>query len=184
MELAQKSIVDHTSAQRKRKARVISEYAVMARSIIRKKFQQFQESAIAERVKEEENAVNDAKSDRVKDPMPANTSAIGNIQNIDTSLGMTANGKILDNSVVFILPFISTPSEDSLNCHGFLPFLYLDDEDEVPEVGDSVYVPKLKNEATVVKIDSSKNEVQVQAGMMKLKLKLKDVKVQKRKVSR
>ncbi|XP_008643998.1 uncharacterized protein [Zea mays] len=150
LELAQKSIVDHTSAQRKRKARVISEYAVMARSIIRKKFQQFQESAIAERVKEEENAVNDAKSDRVKDPMPANTSAIGNIQNIDTSLGMTAN----------------------------------DDEDEVPEVGDSVYVPKLKNEATVVKIDSSKNEVQVQAGMMKLKLKLKDVKVQKRKVSR
>uniref|UniRef100_A0A804PAC8 DNA mismatch repair proteins mutS family domain-containing protein n=3 Tax=Zea mays TaxID=4577 RepID=A0A804PAC8_MAIZE len=145
LELAQKSIVDHTSAQRKRKARVISEYAVMARSIIRKKFQQFQESAIAERVKEEENAVNDAKSDRVKDPMPANTSAIGNIQNIDTSLGMTAN----------------------------------DDEDEVPEVGDSVYVPKLKNEATVVKIDSSKNEVQVQAGMMKLKLKLKDVKVQK-----
>lgn len=63
-------------------------------------------------------------------------------------------------------------------------FLYLDDEGGVPEVGDSVYVPKLKNEATVVKIDSSKNEVQVQAGMMKLKLKLKDVKVQKRKVSR
>lgn len=154
LELAQKSIVDHTSAQRKRKARVISEYAVMARSIIRKKFQQFQESAIAERVKEEENAVNDAKSDRVKDPMPANTSAIGKIQNIDTSLGMSATGKVLD------------------------------DEDEVPEVGDSVYVPKLKNEATVVKIDSSKNEVQVQAGMMKLKLKLKDVKVQKRKVSR
>lgn len=105
-------------------------------------------------MKEEENAVNDAKSDRVKDPMPANTSAIGKIQNIDTSLGMSATGKVLD------------------------------DEDEVPEVGDSVYVPKLKNEATVVKIDSSKNEVQVQAGMMKLKLKLKDVKVQKRKVSR
>lgn len=185
MELAQKSIVDHTSAQRKRKARVISEYAVMARSIIRKKFQQFQESAIAERVKEEENAVNDAKSDRVKDPMPANTSAIGKIQNIDTSLGMSATGKVLgENSVVFILPLISTPSEVSLNCQGFLPFLYLDDEDEVPEVGDSVYVPKLKNEATVVKIDSSKNEVQVQAGMMKLKLKLKDVKVQKQKTSR
>ncbi|XP_066373687.1 uncharacterized protein [Miscanthus floridulus] len=150
LELAQKNIVDHTSAQRKRKARVISEYAVMARSIIRKKFQQFQESAIAERLNEEEKAVNDAKSDRVKDPVLANTSTIGKTQNIDTTLGMATN----------------------------------DDEGGVPEVGDSVYVPKLKNEATVVKIDSSKDEVQVQAGMMKLKLKLKDVKILKRKVSR
>lgn len=174
MELAQKNIVDHTSAQRKRKARVISEYAVMARSIIRKKFQQFQESALAERLKEEQKAVNDA-SDRVKDPVLANT-----------SLGMATNGKVQstmwNSLVIFIL--VSTHSENSLNFQGFLPFLYLDDEGGILEVGDSVYVPKLKNEATVVKIDSSKNEVQVQAGMMKLKLKLKDVKILKRKVSR
>ncbi|PAN46544.1 hypothetical protein PAHAL_9G192700 [Panicum hallii] len=147
LELAQRNIVDHTSAQRKRKARVISEYAVMARSIIRKKFQQFQESAIAERVKEEEKAV-DAKSESVKDPMPTSTTAMGKAQKTDTNLATAA------------------------------------DEDGIPEVGDSVYVPKLKNQATVVKIDSSKNEVHVQAGMMKLKLKLQDVKVQKRKVSR
>ncbi|XP_066373675.1 uncharacterized protein [Miscanthus floridulus] len=95
LELAQKNIVDHTSAQRKRKARVISEYAVMARSIIRKKFQQFQESAIAERLNEEEKAVNDAKSDRVKDPVLANTSTIGKTQNIDTTLGMATNGKMM-----------------------------------------------------------------------------------------
>ncbi|PUZ38331.1 hypothetical protein GQ55_9G188100 [Panicum hallii var. hallii] len=151
LELAQRNIVDHTSAQRKRKARVISEYAVMARSIIRKKFQQLQESAIAERVKEEEKAV-DAKSESVKDPMPTSTTAMGKAQKTDTNLATAADGK--------------------------------DEEDGIPEVGDSVYVPKLKNQATVVKIDSSKNEVQVQAGMMKLKLKLQDVKVQKRKVSR
>ncbi|XP_022678837.1 uncharacterized protein LOC101779329 isoform X6 [Setaria italica] len=150
LELAQKNIVDHTSAQRKRRVRVISEYAVMARSIIRKKFQQFQESAIAERVKEEEKAANNAKSERVKDPIPSTTAAIGKTQNTDNNLGAAAD----------------------------------DEEDRIPEVGDSVYVPKLKNQATVVKIDSSKNEVQVQAGMMKLKLKLQDVKVQKRKVSR
>ncbi|PUZ38332.1 hypothetical protein GQ55_9G188100 [Panicum hallii var. hallii] len=149
LELAQRNIVDHTSAQRKRKARVISEYAVMARSIIRKKFQQLQESAIAERVKEEEKAV-DAKSESVKDPMPTSTTAMGKAQKTDTNLATAAD----------------------------------DEEDGIPEVGDSVYVPKLKNQATVVKIDSSKNEVQVQAGMMKLKLKLQDVKVQKRKVSR
>jgi len=149
LELAQRNIVDHTSAQRKRKARVISEYAVMARSIIRKKFQQFQESAIAERVKEEEKAADNAKSERVKDHMPTSTAAMGKAHNTDTDLATSADGK-----------------------------------DGIPEVGDSVYVPKLKNQATVVKIDLSKNEVQVQAGMMKLKLKLQDVKVQKRKVSR
>ncbi|CAN6317896.1 unnamed protein product [Urochloa humidicola] len=149
LEMAQKNIVDHTSAQRKRKARVISEYAVMARSIIRKKFQQFQESALAERVKEEK-AVKDTKSERVNNPMPPSTAAMGMTQNTDAKLG-AATG---------------------------------DEEDGILEVGDSVYVPKLKNQATVVKIDTSKNEVQVQAGMMKLKLKLQDVKVQKRKVSR
>ncbi|CAN6298833.1 unnamed protein product [Urochloa humidicola] len=149
LEMAQKNIVDHTSAQRKRKARVISEYAVMARSIIRKKFQQFQESALAERVKEEK-AANDTKSERVKNPTPPSTAAMGMTQNTDARLG-AATG---------------------------------DEEDGIPEVGDSVYVPKLKNQATVVKIDASKNEVQVQAGMMKLKLKLQDVKVQVRKVSR
>ncbi|XP_039783655.1 endonuclease MutS2-like isoform X3 [Panicum virgatum] len=152
LELAQRNIVDHTSAQRKRKARVISEYAVMARSIIRKKFQQFQESAIAERVKEEEKAADNAKSERVKDHMPTSTAAMGKAHNTDTDLATSADGK--------------------------------DEEDGIPEVGDSVYVPKLKNQATVVKIDLSKNEVQVQAGMMKLKLKLQDVKVQKWKVSR
>jgi len=128
LELAQKNIVDHTSSQRKRKARVISEYAVMARSIIRKKFQQFQESAIAERLKEEEKAVNDAKSDRVKDPVLANTSAIGKTQNIDTTLGMATNGKVQStiwNSLVFILLLITTHSENSLNFQGFLPFFIL-----------------------------------------------------------
>jgi len=100
----------------------------MARYIIRKKFQQFQESAIAERLKEEEKAVNDAKSDRVKDPVLANTSAIGKTQNIDTDLGMATNGKVQSNiwnSLVFILLLISTHSENSLNFQGFLPFFIL-----------------------------------------------------------
>ncbi|XP_066160866.1 uncharacterized protein [Oryza sativa Japonica Group] len=144
LEVAQKNIIDHTSAQRKRKARVISEYAVMARSIIRKKFQQFRESAIAKRVLEEEKAVQNDKPERLKDPEPTSTPAVKKAQNTNISMATTTE----DNGI--------------------------------PEVGDLVYVPKLKNEATVVKIDSSKNEVQVQAGIMKLKLKFKDVKIQKR----
>ncbi|KAK3153021.1 hypothetical protein QOZ80_2BG0166620 [Eleusine coracana subsp. coracana] len=150
LELGQKNIADHISAQRKRKARVVSEYAVMARSIIRKKFQQLQEAAIAERVIEEKAAKN-VKSERVKDPEPISTStATGKTQKTDASLVAAASGV----------------------------------EDGIPEVGDLVYVPKLRNQAIVVKIDLSKDELQVQAGMMKLKLKFKDVKIQKRKVSR
>ncbi|TVU32050.1 hypothetical protein EJB05_23766, partial [Eragrostis curvula] len=149
LELAQKNIADHTSAQSKRKARVVSEYAVMARSIIRKKFQELQEAAIAERMIEEEKAAKNTKSERVKDPEPIGNSAIGKTQKTDTKLVAAANGG----------------------------------EDGIPEVGDLVYVPKLRNQATVVKIDPSKDELQVQAGMMKLKLKFKDVKIQK-KVSR
>ncbi|KAG2537070.1 hypothetical protein PVAP13_9NG244600 [Panicum virgatum] len=104
LELAQRKILDHTSAQRKRKARVISEYAVMARSIIRKKFQQFQESAIAERVKEEKAADN-AKSERVKDHMPTSTAAMGKAHNTDTNLATAADdGKgYMGNSFVFVL---------------------------------------------------------------------------------
>ena len=184
LELAQRNIVDHTSAQRKRKARVISEYAVMARSIIRKKFQQFQESAIAERVKEEEKAADNAKSERVKDHMPTSTAAMGKAHNTDTDLATSADGKgYMGNSFVFVLVLTFTFWRQ-VKLATFPYFLSLDEEDGIPEVGDSVYVPKLKNQATVVKIDLSKNEVQVQAGMMKLKLKLQDVKVQKRKVSR
>uniref|UniRef100_A0A0A9GSY1 Uncharacterized protein n=1 Tax=Arundo donax TaxID=35708 RepID=A0A0A9GSY1_ARUDO len=92
LELAQKNIVDHTSAQRKRKARVVSEYAVMARSIIGKKFQQFQESAIAERVIEEKAAKN-AKSERMKEPEPTSNPAIGKTQRTDTDLDAAANAE-------------------------------------------------------------------------------------------
>ncbi|KAL6903546.1 hypothetical protein ACP4OV_004359 [Aristida adscensionis] len=149
LELAQKNIVDHASAQRKRKTRVVSEYAVMARSIIRKKFQQFQETAIAERVIEEK-AMKNVESEREKNQQLMGTSAIENTQKANSNVASAAS----------------------------------DEEDGIPEVGDLVYVPKLRNQATVVKIDSSRNELQVQAGMMKLKLKFKEIKIQKRKASR
>uniref|UniRef100_A0A0D9XLD2 DNA mismatch repair proteins mutS family domain-containing protein n=1 Tax=Leersia perrieri TaxID=77586 RepID=A0A0D9XLD2_9ORYZ len=146
LEVAQKNIIDHNSAQRKRKARVVSEYAVMARSIIRKKFQQFRDSAIAKRALEEEKVVEKDKPERLKGPEPTSTPAVKKAQNTNISTATTTE----------------------------------DEDDGIPEVGDLVYVPKLRNEATVVKIDSSKNEVQVQAGIMKLKLKVKDVKIKKR----
>ncbi|KAL8538171.1 hypothetical protein ACS0TY_000217 [Phlomoides rotata] len=43
---------------------------------------------------------------------------------------------------------------------------------ELPKVGDTVNVPSINKKATVLKVDPSKQEVVVQAGNLKLKLKL------------
>ncbi|CAI8585759.1 unnamed protein product [Vicia faba] len=45
----------------------------------------------------------------------------------------------------------------------------------VPKVGDTVHVSALGKKMTVLKVDSSKGEVEVQAGIMKLKLKVTDI---------
>ncbi|VAH05210.1 unnamed protein product [Triticum turgidum subsp. durum] len=95
LEVAQKSIVDHSTAQRKRKSRVVSEYAVMARSIIHKKFQQYRESAVAQRVLEEEKAAEKAKSEGAKSPEPSSTSALKKTQNTNSITVAEANGKII-----------------------------------------------------------------------------------------
>lgn len=46
---------------------------------------------------------------------------------------------------------------------------------ELPKVGDTVHVSSLGKRATVLKVDTSKEEIVVQAGIMKLKLKATDV---------
>lgn len=44
-----------------------------------------------------------------------------------------------------------------------------------PKVGDAVYVSSLGKKVTVLKVDSPKGEILVQAGIMKLKLKVTDI---------
>lgn len=46
---------------------------------------------------------------------------------------------------------------------------------KLPNVGDSVHVPSLNKQALVLKVNPSREELLVQAGNMKLKLKLTDV---------
>lgn len=46
---------------------------------------------------------------------------------------------------------------------------------ELPEVGDTVQVSSLGRKATVLRVDRSKEEILVQAGNMKLKLKLAEI---------
>ncbi|KAL2317545.1 hypothetical protein Fmac_031421 [Flemingia macrophylla] len=49
------------------------------------------------------------------------------------------------------------------------------DKSEPPKVGDMVHVSSLGKKVAVLKVDSSKGEIVVQAGNMKLKLKLADI---------
>ncbi|WOL06224.1 hypothetical protein Cni_G14956 [Canna indica] len=51
-----------------------------------------------------------------------------------------------------------------------------DEEGEIPGVGDVVNVPSLGKQAIVLKVEESKGEIIVQAGNMKLRLRLKDIK--------
>lgn len=45
----------------------------------------------------------------------------------------------------------------------------------LPKAGDMVNVPSLNKKAAVLEVDPSKEEVVVQAGILKLKLKLTDI---------
>ncbi|XP_054788928.1 LOW QUALITY PROTEIN: uncharacterized protein LOC129294528 [Prosopis cineraria] len=51
----------------------------------------------------------------------------------------------------------------------------LSEESRLPKVGDAVHVSSIGKKVTVLKVDSSTEEIVVQAGKMKLKLKLKDI---------
>lgn len=56
------------------------------------------------------------------------------------------------------------------------PICYAVKRTEVPGVGDSVHVSSLGKKATVLKVEPSKEEIVVQVGNMKLKLKLTEIK--------
>lgn len=46
---------------------------------------------------------------------------------------------------------------------------------ELPKAGDMVNVPSLNKKATVLEVDPHRGEVVVQAGFLKVKLKLADI---------
>ncbi|KAF7816603.1 Endonuclease MutS2 [Senna tora] len=51
----------------------------------------------------------------------------------------------------------------------------LSEKSKLPRVGDVVHVSSIGKKVTVLRVDSSKEEIVVQAGNMKLKLKLTDI---------
>lgn len=56
-----------------------------------------------------------------------------------------------------------------------LSFRFAGKRAELPKVGASVHISSLGRKGTVLKVDLSKEEVVVQSGIMKLKLRLTDI---------
>ncbi|RWW46670.1 hypothetical protein BHE74_00047389 [Ensete ventricosum] len=58
-----------------------------------------------------------------------------------------------------------------------------DEQSKIPAVGDTVHVPSLGMQVVVSKVEEAKGEIIVQAGNMKLRLKLKDIQSQRTRTS-
>jgi dsDNA-specific endonuclease/ATPase MutS2 len=62
-----------------------------------------------------------------------------------------------------------------LNLVSLLLPIYVAEKSQLPKVGDMVYVSSLGRKGTVLRLEPSKDEIVVQTGNMKLKLKLTDI---------
>lgn len=62
-----------------------------------------------------------------------------------------------------------------LNLVSLLSPKYVAEKSQLPKVGDMVYVSSLGRKGTVLRLEPSKDEIVVQTGNMKLKLKLIDI---------
>lgn len=186
--VARRNINEHASNQRSRKTRVISETAAMARSILHKKVRQLRASAAVQPLqpttaeKESKQKVATTNSHQTTiDNSNESSVAYRNMPstgNINQSPSASSSGIYLwkiddvscqkrENHLLWI--WISL-----LNKGCFLPN-HLSGKSELPKVGDVVHVSSLGRKGTVLKADPLKEEILVQAGMMKVKLKLIDV---------
>ncbi|KAM2921738.1 uncharacterized protein LOC126630727 [Malus sylvestris] len=135
--VAKRKTMEHSSDQRYRKIREISEAAAMARSILHKKVRTRRASAI---------------------------------QSLQPTLTHTSQHKLETNSQrTRIDDGHSTENRSASSLSPSVKF-------ELPKVGNMVFVSSLGKKAAVLTVDPSKEEIVVQAGNMKLKLKLDDIK--------
>ncbi|KAK1286142.1 DNA mismatch repair protein MSH7 [Acorus calamus] len=136
---AKQRIADHTEIQRRKKVRIMSEFASRGRSLLRKKLQRYRESAMS-RVSPSEHAEERAYSAETPTTSPS------------SNLTMTTESSDINK----------TTSENGI---------------KIPKVGDMVHVSSMGKKVMVLKVNESKSEVVVQAGSMKLKLKLNSIKI-------
>ncbi|XP_031382995.1 uncharacterized protein LOC116197109 [Punica granatum] len=144
--ISKRKIERHGTKLRQKKLQEISEAATRARSILHSKARQFRESA-AQKVQ----------------PIRVNTSQ-------QKFTKVPQDGKKEKNEDLMPTKSVLSSPEASEEAKA-----RLDERTVLPEVGSSVHVLSLGRQAMVLKVDPSKEEVVVQAGNMKLKLKLIDI---------
>ncbi|KAB5531484.1 hypothetical protein DKX38_018154 [Salix brachista] len=150
LKLARRKIKEHGTEQRYRKMRQISEALAMARSILYKKVRQHR-----------------AHATQTFHP----TADQKQLSTSDSQFTAEAkNGRPTESTSTSAVKINKQPSAKSLNFSMLAAAMT-----EFPEVGDMVQVSSLGRKATVLRVDRSKEEILVQAGNMKLKLKLAEI---------
>ncbi|KAM7499852.1 hypothetical protein LguiA_024266 [Lonicera macranthoides] len=144
--VARRKVMEHGTNQRYRKIREISELAATARSILHKKVRQLRASVA-------QSSRSNATTDCSQQSLVAT-----NIQHNTT----------VDNSQIPVTTKTANSTDTIRNpaSGGWV---------KIPKIGDMVHVSSLNKKVTVLKVEPSKEEIVVQAGNMKLKLKLVDV---------
>lgn len=177
--------MEHATNERSRKMRVISETAGMARSILHKKVRQLRASAIqhlqpttadkskhkAASINSQHSTIDNSESSAADRNMPS----VDSVKQTPSGTFCQKSSSHLSNKKMFskcenhhllILKILTKWVH--------LP-IHLSGKPELPKVGDVVNVSSLGRKGTVLRVDPFKEEILVQAGNMKLKVKLIDV---------
>ncbi|XP_052200687.1 uncharacterized protein LOC127807095 isoform X2 [Diospyros lotus] len=154
--VTRKKVIDHGNDERHRKMQEISEMGAMARSILHKKVRQVRASA--------SQTSQYANGSQHKAAANSQQTEVGNGRELSTATVAAAD----DSELLPIAPKATYTADTARQSTQ-------EKQAKLPKVGDTVHISSFNKEATVLKVDPSKEEILVQAGKMKLKLKLMDV---------
>ncbi|KAF7148051.1 hypothetical protein RHSIM_Rhsim03G0218100 [Rhododendron simsii] len=184
--VTRRKVMDHGTDQRYRMMQQVSEMASMARSILHKKRRQIRASATRPSQPTVANNSQDKPKINSQDaviessgiPVPTKASDLSeNARKLPqpTVANNSQDKPKINNQDAMIessgIPVPTKASDSSENARK----LPLEKQAKLPKVGDTVHVSCFNKEATVLKVEPSKEELLVQVGQMKLKLKLADV---------
>lgn len=147
--LTKKKIMEHSIDQRQKKMREISAAGARARSLLHRKLQQLRASSLQ------------------RTQLTAVAKGQKRLSSYNQHVAIDKEEYTKSSSSLEVVkqspPVHASPKESPVK------------RTELPKVGDTVLISSLGKRAAILKIDPSKEEIEVQAGNMKLKLKLADV---------
>ncbi|KZV43123.1 hypothetical protein F511_04515 [Dorcoceras hygrometricum] len=156
LQVTQNRVMEHVMEQRQRMIQEILEAAATARSVINRKARESRSNTTLSSLQREAN----------KD---IQTSIVNNHHSTtEEKVSAAAIKAPTEENATSRTTEIPCSSENTRH-------LVTERKLELPKIGDTVNVPSLNKKATVMQLDSSKGDITVQAGNLKLKLKLSDI---------